>query len=279
MRELLRKFNNFWRRLRYKMSDGRALVLSGRWLAFALLVAAVAAVGVWGGQGEPGGINAWLQTSWQQQPDEPLMVKTAGETGEQAEKNAGQALPAASNTVTVNEDEPAAPTKSDESDETDEPQVYDNAPEPWVGDAVLQAEADLLALGAPLSNFNGQVLRSYGYGFDESFGDYRFHRGLDWQAEEGSAVLAVLSGQIAEITRDDIYGAGVVLNHGEKLQIVYYGLEPNADLQAGDEVAAGDKLGVICAPPLFEDAYPAHLHLEIWLDDEAVDPADYGLNG
>lgn len=273
MRELLRRFNNFRRRWRYKMGDGRALVLSGRWLVLGLLLAAVAAVGLWGGGGEPGGLNSVLQEAWQ--PQNPLPTDD-----EEGEKKA--ALAAAEN-IDNGDNKPEEEPKNAETGgadavtpEEDEPEVYDNAPEPWANDAVLQAEADLLALGAPLADM-GSSLRAYGYGFDESFGDYRLHRGIDWQAEEGSAVLAVTDGKIAGLTDDNVYGRGVVLARGDKLQFIYYGLQPAAGLAEGDSVTAGDKLGEVCEPPLFEDGYPPHLHLEIWLDGKVVDPAEYGL--
>lgn len=279
MRELSRYFSSLRRRLRQKISDGRPAVLAGRWLALALLLGGVAALGVWGGAGEPGGVNGLLQDTMR--PADNLQTAAVEKPAEKK----GPAPAAAGPVAEINTDVAAVPKAAEQAEtateedaaEEDAPEVYDNAPEPWVGNAVLQAEADLFSLGAPLANFGGGVLRPYGYSFDESFGDYRFHRGVDFQAEEGRAVLAALAGEVAEVTRDDIHGDGVVLRCGEKLQLVYYGLKPAANLQAGDKLAPGDKLGEVCKPPLFEDAYPAHLHLEILLDAATVDPADYGL--
>lgn len=267
MRDWFRGIRNFGRRLKNRLADGRDVAIAGRWLALCLLIAAVAAVGVWGSGGEEGGVNGVLQAAWQEQNSalpkvvvDDLPQEGKKNTASGADENAGDKPAAAV-------PEPVLPSEDGD--------VYDGAPEPWVGDAVLQAEADLLTLTPPLADLGGAPMRAFGYGYDESFGDYRFHSGVDWQAAEGADVLAALPGEIAALTQDSVYGDGVVLRCGEKLELVYYGLSPAEGLAVGKEVKAGDRLGAVTAPPLFEESYPPHLHLEIWLDGEPTNPAEY----
>lgn len=266
MRDWIRNIRNFSRRVKNRLADGRDLAIGGRWLALCLLIAGVAAVGVWGSSGEEGGVNGVLQVAWHEQ-NSALPKVVIDDFPQEDEKN----------TALSEEEQADKDVDLDENVDVDveDGDVIDSAPEPWVGDAVLQAEADLLALTPPLSDFNATPMRSFGYGYDESFGDYRFHNGVDWQAEEGAAVLAAVDGKVAALTQDAVYGDGVVLKCGEKLELTYYGLKPAADLTVEKAVKAGDTLGQIAPAPLFEDSYPPHLHLEIRLDGEVVDPSEY----
>ena len=166
------------------------------------------------------------------------------------------------------------------SSEADE-EVIDNAPEPWVGDKLLTVEANLQQMLPPISGLrqdSSGILRGFGYGHDDVFGDYRFHSGVDLAGSLGAAVLAPLAGTIREIREDSFMGASIVLEHEGKLQTSYFGLKPQTGLQTGQQVIAGEKLGEICAPPPFEEGMPPHLHWEIRLDGEAIDASAYGFD-
>lgn len=281
MREFMRGMKNFGRRVLMKMQEGRTVAVAGRWLALCLLIAGVAAVGVWGSAGEPGGVNGAIQAAWAPDvapTDVGVNTNVLQNMSDVGKKNTAQmAENVADDTQNLannaeNDTNPNDVPPDDVVDDTDD--VVDGAPEPWVGDAVLQAEADLLTLVPPLADWPGQTQRAFGYGYDETFGDYRYHSGADWQAAPGTAVLAALGGVVAEISEDEVLGRGVRLNCGEKLELAYFGLAPG-ELQVGQAVQAGDRLGVVSEPPLFEMGQTPHLHLEIWLDSAVQNPADY----
>lgn len=287
MREFMRNMRNLWRRARLKFEDGRTVAVAGRWLALCLLIAGVAAVGVWGSTGEPGGLNAALQEVWQPNdggvsdvvnvakvPGEPPVTSVATSVAVDLGKKNTTDVVANSDLGVDSSDVNAVVGDVPPDDVPSDDEVVDGAPEPWVGDAALEAEAKLLSPVPPLAEWTGEPLRGFGYGLDATFGDYRYHGGADWQAAEGVSVLAALDGVVAEITEDEVWGEGVRLNCGEKLELAYYGLKCD-DLQVGQQMKAGDKLGEVAPSPLFEDGYPAHLHLEIWLDGVAVDPTEY----
>ncbi|MBQ3199203.1 MAG: M23 family metallopeptidase [Firmicutes bacterium] len=277
---------NWWHRLMMRLRlkrglfDGRAQVAAGRWLALVLLLGGVGAVAVWAGEpneGE-GGVNNLLQAAWRQTENwQPTLADNnaaipddTAETPTDAEILAETKPPAAAAGQNSNSDNN---NEKKVEDKTDEPDVYDHAPEPWLGDEVLQAEADLLQMQMPLV---GEELRGFGYGFDATFGDYRFHPGVDIAGAEGAAVVAAFSGEVAELGQDKLQGQFVVLRRGDKLSARYYGLQPQ-NLMVGQQIDAGEPLGKITAAPVFEDALPPHLHFEIWLDGQAVDPAEYAL--
>ncbi len=286
MRDLWNKLAAGWRRLRQRAryADGRTSWLAGRWLALAMLVFAVAAVTAWNGGVQPGSVpENWRQAAAdkpEMRAETALSDKLAETDLSPAEKKdapetetpgAAESLPEA-NTGDTADTADNADNADNAADAAEDGDVYDHAPEPWVNDPGLQAEADLLSLQTPLA---GEEIRGYGIGYDVTFRDYRFHGGLDWQAAEGEPVLAALAGEVAELTDDPLYGQGVTLSHGEKLSTVYLGLVPAAGLAVGQQVAQGDEIGRLAASPVFEDAEPPHLHWEVRLAGETVDPADY----
>ena len=156
----------------------------------------------------------------------------------------------------------------------DEEEVYDYAPDPWLADAALSAEAKLMKMLAPVKV--GVCSRGFGYNYDPTFKDYRFHGGLDFEAAAGTTVICPLGAEVAEIQDDGFGGRVIVLEHGDKLVSRMAGIEPVESLKAGDKLSAGDKLGEIGEPPLVEDAQPPHLHWELLLEGEPVDAAAYG---
>lgn len=280
---------NWWHKLMMRLRlkrglfDGRTQVAAGRWLALVLLLGGVGAVAAWGGEpteGE-GGVNNLLQAAWQQTENwQPTLADNndaiPDDTAEKPENNVNSAEKKPTATAAGqnnNADNNADNDNKKIEDKTDEPEVYDHAPEPWLGDEVLQAEADLLQMQMPLM---GEELHGFGYGFDATFGDYRFHTGVDIAGAEGAQVVAAFSGEVAELGQSKLQGQFVVLRRGDKLSARYYGLQPE-NLAVGQQVKAGEPLGKITAAPVFEDALPPHLHFEIWLDGQAVDPAEYAL--
>ncbi len=277
MREWWNKIKAAARRLRQRLryTDGRAGWLAGRWLALGLLVVAVAAVTLWNdGLTEQGGLQQGLleaaapgDLSLQEDTAPAAPVLGDNLTDGLAAKNDAPQTEAPQTADNIN-------NADDADDAVEDGDVYDHAPEPWAADAELQAEAALLSLQMPLA---GEEIRGYGYGYDATFGDYRFHGGVDLQGAAGDKVQAALSGEVAALPEDPVRGQGVLLQHGEKLQTVYLGVQPAAGLAVGQKVEQGQEIGRLTQPGVFESAEPPHLHLEILLEGEAVDPADYAF--
>ncbi|MDD2568305.1 MAG: M23 family metallopeptidase [Clostridia bacterium] len=121
----------------------------------------------------------------------------------------------------------------------------------------------------------GEWNRLFGYAYDDTWQDYRFHKGLDMPLEKGANVVAVWDGEIEDITVNKSQGTVITIKHTGDLKTVYAGLTANEKLKNGAQVAAGANLGVITEPPLFEEAEGPHLHFEIWEKGKAVDPLTY----
>lgn len=121
----------------------------------------------------------------------------------------------------------------------------------------------------------GEVLNPYSADelvYDRTNGDWRTHNGTDFAASDGDKVYAIADGRVADIYTDDYYGTSLLLDHGGGLQTVYMGLGASLNVKAGQQVSAGDVLGMLEASILFESAQPVHLHLEMLQDGQRIDP-------
>ena len=121
----------------------------------------------------------------------------------------------------------------------------------------------------------GEVINPYSADelvYDRTNGDWRTHNGVDFAASDGDKVYAVADGRVADIYTDDYYGTSLLLDHGGGLQTVYTGLGATLTVEEGQEVSAGDTLGMLEASILFESAQPVHLHLEMLQDGQRIDP-------
>ena len=121
----------------------------------------------------------------------------------------------------------------------------------------------------------GEVINPYSGDelvYDRTNGDWRTHNGVDFAAADGDKIFAVADGRVADIYTDDYYGTSLLLDHGGGLQTVYTGLGATLSVEEGQEVSAGDTLGMLEASVLFESAQQVHLHLEMLQDGKRIDP-------
>lgn len=112
---------------------------------------------------------------------------------------------------------------------------------------------------------------SDGYGGENS---EIFHKGLDIFGEdcEGKDVVAAASGTVLTAGYDEKgYGNRVVIDHGDGIVTTYAHLS-DITVSEGDEVQAGSLIGHIGSTGYAEKA---HLHFELSIDGEYIDPRGY----
>lgn len=101
------------------------------------------------------------------------------------------------------------------------------------------------------------------------------HEGIDIGVDAGAEVKAIESGKVVDIFKDfGGWGDGLVVEHADGSQNVYGHIESSVGI--GDEVKAGDKVGLIKYWP--DPNYSAgrqHLHLERIESGTKVDPQTY----
>ncbi len=160
---------------------------------------------------------------------------------------------------------------SDNPDYADDGQALRPDPDTIVKDPLaVQTEAAPSAWLAPLS---GETGRSYGFSYDFTYNDYRFHHGIDIMAEPGTSVYAAAGGTVHTAATDSYWGGVVVIEHGGGWRSIYRCLEPA--VSTGDSIEAGSALGYILESTTTEAGQEAHLHYEMYLDGNEVNPADW----
>lgn len=106
-------------------------------------------------------------------------------------------------------------------------------------------------------------------------GEYQMHKGTDWAVPGGTPIGAVADGVVAEVVPNNDgsgWGNYVRIDHeigGEKVQSLYAHMQESSSLKVGDEVKAGDVVGPVGTTG---DSTGDHLHLEILINGEHVDP-------
>jgi len=129
----------------------------------------------------------------------------------------------------------------------------------------------------PLSGHISQFHRPYTAEFSLAMNDFRTHVGINIDNVIGANVNAVADGVIAEIRDDPFRGMTVVIEHGGGYTSVYQNLQPllPANIVVGASVSAGDTIGGVGDTALIRMTEVPHLHFEMTLNGEYVDPLDY----
>ena len=124
----------------------------------------------------------------------------------------------------------------------------------------------------------GAVLRDHAMDrlvYDETTRDWRVHNGVDLAAEPGQDVKAARAGTVLAVYEDEYYGMTVVLEHDGGYTSRYCNLAETVQVAVGEPVSAGQTIGTIGATALIESASQSHLHFEVCLNGEPVDPASF----
>lgn len=105
----------------------------------------------------------------------------------------------------------------------------------------------------------------------KTMGDWRVHNGVDFGGSAGNEVVAVSSGTVTKVYDDSFWGTVVEIDHGNGMTARYCGLKSASCLPEGSTVEKYDKIGSLGHIPV-EISDEDHLHLEVLIDGEHVDP-------
>lgn len=184
---------------------------------------------------------------------------------------------------------PQAPAEPASNPTTNVPDDRDNA---WVAPAVQPEEnvpaappaeetpisdpQDLLPqVMSPLDGTTVTVFSVTELMYDETMADWRTHNGIDIQASEGDSVRTAASGTVLSVKDDELMGTTVVIQHGGGYTTQYSCLQKDPPVQEGDQVAAGDVIGLVGSTASAEGSMGPHLHFSVSKDGQVIDPADY----
>lgn len=108
--------------------------------------------------------------------------------------------------------------------------------------------------------------------YSKTLKDWRIHDGVDILAELGADVVAVNDGAVEKISSDDLFGITVIIKHTDGTKSTYSNLEDSVELEEGQIINRGDKIGKIGKTAVCEIADGPHLHFEMSLNGEKIDP-------
>jgi murein DD-endopeptidase MepM/ murein hydrolase activator NlpD len=116
-----------------------------------------------------------------------------------------------------------------------------------------------------------RVTSTYGMRYHPIHHRYREHKGIDLAAPTGTPIYAPADGIVAKAERFGGYGNYIQIEHGGEIETRYGHLSGYA-VAAGEQVHKGELIGYVGATG---DATGPHLHYEVRIAGEAVDPLPY----
>ena len=111
----------------------------------------------------------------------------------------------------------------------------------------------------------------YGYRTHPILDYERLHAGLDIGAKFGEEIIAADGGTVLIAEYSDSYGNFVLIDHGDRYSTAY-GHMSEISVEAGQEVKQGELIGYIGSTGW---STGPHLHFEIRLDGERIDPEEF----
>lgn len=116
------------------------------------------------------------------------------------------------------------------------------------------------------------VLREYSEEavYSETMKDYRAHTGVDFKADIGENIMSMSDGEVEDIYTDDMFGKVIRIRNGN-FSILYCGISGKIYCAEGEQITQGDVIGQVGEVPC-ESADDMHLHVEVWVGNNHIDP-------
>jgi len=117
----------------------------------------------------------------------------------------------------------------------------------------------------------GRLVELYGWSVDPQTKKERLHEGIDISAQQGTPIRAALAGIVVNVRDSVAYGKVVEVDHGRGLRTIYchcseITVMPNERVEKGQTIARVGMTGNATSP---------HLHFEVLVEGERVDPLKY----
>jgi len=137
----------------------------------------------------------------------------------------------------------------------------------------IEEQVQTLSATPSIAPVAGLMTDGYGRRLDPFTGRRAFHKGLDISARRGTPVQSPADGVVVFTGRNGGLGKTVRIAHGFGFTTVYGHLDTIA-VQPGDTIRRGEELGALGNSGR---STGPHLHYEVHVDGEAVNPLYYML--
>lgn len=105
--------------------------------------------------------------------------------------------------------------------------------------------------------------------YSQTMGDWRLHPGVDLGGKTGQQVKVIAAGTVLSVEEDALWGTIITVDHSVGVLSRYSGVKPS--VKKGDKLDVGAVLGTLSEIPC-ESAMEPHLHLEMQVDNNPIDP-------
>lgn len=109
--------------------------------------------------------------------------------------------------------------------------------------------------------------------WSSTLNEYSTHTALDFTSTDGN-VYAVASGKVKEIGYNALDGNYVVIQHDDGYISKYMSLDTACELSVGSTIKQGQFLGKMGTSQGSEALDGAHLHFEMYKDNEVINPLE-----
>lgn len=132
-----------------------------------------------------------------------------------------------------------------------------------------QLSAEIRPTGRPVAE--GYISSAFGERMDPFDGEEAFHRGVDFAADAGAAVLAVATGIVTWSGKRAGYGVLVELSHGNGY-VTRYGHNARALVKVGETVERGQAIAEVGSTGR---STGPHVHFEVLRNGAQINPAAF----
>ena len=125
---------------------------------------------------------------------------------------------------------------------------------------------------------DGEIIKGFAIDnlvFSETLQEWIVHKGIDIKADRATVVKSAEEGTVTAIKNDPRYGLTVIIEHRDGYKTVYSNLLTTEFVKEGEVVTKGQTLGTVGNSGAFEIADEPHLHFEMLINEQPVDPTLY----
>ncbi|GAA4642491.1 hypothetical protein GCM10023115_06050 [Pontixanthobacter gangjinensis] len=135
----------------------------------------------------------------------------------------------------------------------------------------MPAPASSVSIPSRMPLNNAALTSNYGMRTHPVIGGRRAHKGVDLAAPTGTPIYATADGIVSKAERFSSYGLYVSIEHGAQIQTRFAHMSRIA-VANGEEVKKGDIIGYVGSTGR---STGPHLHYEVRIDGQAVNPIPY----
>lgn len=122
---------------------------------------------------------------------------------------------------------------------------------------------------------NGEIINGFSDGElvkSKTLNVWRTHDGVDIAGAQDEKVKSMTSGTVTMVYDDQMWGACVVIDHGNGLEGYYCGLSKDIPVAEGQSVSAGTVIGSVGNTAECEIGEDSHLHFGVKKNGNWIDP-------